>query len=520
MSFKNRFRPEFHLSCPKGWMNDPNGFSFYNGFYHLFYQHNPKDTKWGLMHWGHAVSKDLLKWKNKKIALYPDSGADNEGCFSGTALVDGERHVLMYTGVSQNGVQQQCLAVGDGKNYKKAESNPVIKTDTVRKAVPDFNPNDFRDPKIWFEPEDDATDKTLGMSEKNAGVNSSLCGTYYCAAVIKKADGNGAVALFTSNNLSDWTFKSILAESKGELGGMWECPDFFTLEESNPRAEKKQHAEKKSRNVLIVSPQSVKADSAKGLKEGNNSVYMSGTFDKKSFTFIPDTRTENNFTAASLDYGIDFYAPQTMQTDDGRRVLIAWMQAWQSYNTPENFSWSGQMTLPRELYFKNDRLYQNPVKEYEDKIQKLPFLSGVINKNMTGWFDKYNYVQSELTLEITPSDNPEIRKNEKVTLQISDKKDKFVKFTFDCNTNELTFDRTNSIIRDEAVKSSTVKIEPDPQSKKILLRFIMDTFSCETFINNGQKVFTNTYFLNKNFRALKIDSSTNAGLYFKVIRIK
>ena len=126
----------------------------------------------------------------------------------------------------------------------------------------------------------------------------------------------------------------------------WDCPDIFNLE---------------NRDVIIISPQQVQSDKQKGFHDGNNSVYMTGIFDKEKFTFTKDVRTENNFYAAELDYGIDFYAPQTMQSPDGRRIMIAWLQAWESYLTPKNFSWSGMMTLPRELFFKDDCLYQRPV---------------------------------------------------------------------------------------------------------------------------------------------------------------
>lgn len=478
----NKFRPQFHFSCPKGWINDPNGFSFFNGKFHLYYQHNPKDTHWGPMHWGHATSKNLLKWKNQKIALFPDSKADDQGCFSGTALSENDRQILIYTGVTKEGdqnIQQQCIAINNNKTISKIPQNPVIRSSDVKV---EFCKTDFRDPKIWKEGD-----------------------TYYCAAVIKKADNNGAIALFTSSNLTDWNFKSILAQSNGELGGMWECPDFFKLED---------------KDVIILSPQSVKENKEKGLKEGNNSVYMAGTYDKAKGTFTPDIRPENNFTAVQLDHGIDFYAPQTTEAPDGRRIMIAWMQDWQSYITPENFNWSGMMTLPRELFFKDNCLYQKPVKEYEAMVEKLPFLSGNIYRGMTAHFTKYNYPHCELTLTVRlPKEKPSNPDYEKFTFTISDDRDGFVTFAFDSTTMELTFDRTRSQTNSAATNTRSIKVKANPD-RTVKFRFICDTYSTETFINDGQTVFTNTYFLNKKVRKISVDSTLTYGLNFKIINIK
>ena len=138
-------RPAFHLSSRVGWMNDPNGFSFYHGKYHMFYQYHPYDSHWGPMHWGHAVSEDLLHWEYLPCAMAPDSPYDPDGCFSGSALELGDgRHLIMYTGVirtlledgSTQDIQRQCLAFGDGINYTKYEGNPVMgKKDPLKDGI-------------------------------------------------------------------------------------------------------------------------------------------------------------------------------------------------------------------------------------------------------------------------------------------------------------------------------------------------------------------------------------------------
>lgn len=476
----NNFKPVFHFSCPIGWMNDPNGFSFFDNSFHLFYQHYPKDTKWGPMHWGHATSKNLLNWQNEKIALYPDSPFDNEGCFSGTAIEENGKHILIYTGVSKEGdvnIQQQCIAIGDGKNYSKLSSNPVIKSSDVKV---DFCKTDFRDPKIWKEGE-----------------------IYFCIAVIKKPDDNGAIALFSSTDLRNWQFKNILCETNGELGGMWECPDYFKLD---------------GKGVIILSPQNVRKDLQKRLKQGNNSVYMTGNFDKLNYTFTPDLRPENNFKACQIDDGIDFYAPQTMESPDGRRIMIGWMQAWESYITPKNHNWSGMMTLPRELFFVENCLYQRPVREYESMIKEWKKQEGIFTSDKSS-FELENCAQFDLTIELdfvnSVAQATKQGKNPVISLTLSDGKKDSVALSYNQSENSLTFDRSNTIDNGGACNNRTIKL-PEPKDK-LKLRFIADTYSIETFINDGIIVFTNAFFLTEDTRKLCIKSEVKTNVKYKIV---
>ena len=142
ITYKNEERPAFHLISRNGWMNDPNGFSEYQGKYHLFYQYYPYAAHWDSMHWGHAVSKDMVKWEDLPCALAPDQQYDAFGVFSGCAVVRGEEHILMYTGVEETGKgmdangfwkqrQTQCIAIGDGQDYKKVSENPVISPEDI-----------------------------------------------------------------------------------------------------------------------------------------------------------------------------------------------------------------------------------------------------------------------------------------------------------------------------------------------------------------------------------------------------
>ena len=321
-------RPVFHLSSRVGWMNDPNGFSFYKGEYHMFYQYHPYSPFWGPMHWGHAVSRDLLHWEHLPAALAPDMEYDRDGCFSGSAVVlpDG-RHLLMYTGVSKEvqpdgstkEVQTQCLAVGDGMDYEKYVGNPVLD----KAALPEGGSKyDFRDPKLW---------------RKQDG--SYLCVTGNCTAA-----HDGQILLYSSPDGFRWKYEKILAANHERFGKMWECPDFFALD---------------GKQVLITSPQDMMPQGFE-YHNGNGTLCLIGSYDEASNTFVEESNQ-------SIDYGIDFYAPQTVLAPDGRRIMIGWMQNWDTCNlhAPEIRSWFGQMSLPRELSVQNGRLFQRPVRELE-----------------------------------------------------------------------------------------------------------------------------------------------------------
>ena len=314
-------RPAFHMSPNIGWMNDPNGFSLYKGEYHLFYQYYPFSTLWGPMHWGHAKTRDFIRWERLPAAMAPDQYFDREGCWSGSAveMPDG-RQLILYTGrqarMDRNIYQSQCLAVGDGMDYEKTANNPVL-TDTDLPAG--CSPFDFRDPKMWRERD----------------------GSYRAVAVTKTEDG-GAVLLFSSPDGFSWKYESTVARNENEHGVMWECPDFFPLG---------------GQQVLLVSPMEMKQDGL-AFPEGFGQIAYIGDWRNGVYT---------RQQAQTVDFGPDFYAAQTTKTPDGRRVMIAWMQNWSStrLERPEGLRLFGEMAVPRELSLREDRLIQNPVRELE-----------------------------------------------------------------------------------------------------------------------------------------------------------
>ena len=319
-------RPLFHLTPLVGWMNDPNGFCWYKGQYHLFYQYHPFSRQWGPMHWGHAVSQDLLHWTYMPCALAPDTAADAGGCFSGSAveMPDG-RLMLCYTGVQPAGTfrretQAQCVAFGDGTDFEKSLLNPVIRHAHLPEGCSEF---DFRDPKVWREN-----------------------GVYRMVVANRHETRKGSILLMESPDGQDWHYVCTIDQSDGEYGQMWECPDFFTMD---------------GKQVLIVSPQEMHA--REEFHAGYGTVAILGRFDEQ------DRRFERE-SIQPVDHGLTFYAPQTTLAPDGRRIMIGWMDNWETCKeAPRRHPWYAQMSMPREVFIRDGRLMQRPVREIESMWQ-------------------------------------------------------------------------------------------------------------------------------------------------------
>lgn len=427
-------RPVFHAAPPVGWMNDPNGFGVYDGEVHLFFQYHPYSTKWGPMYWGHLRTKDLVRWEDCKAALAPDSPFDKDGCFSGSAIQTDAGHVLVYTGLTKDVVngtvqQNQCIAIGDGADYKKICENPVVTGNMLPEG---FSRQDFRDPKIWKDGE-----------------------TYYMVAGNRDKDGMGQVVLFSGADITHWKYEGVLARGDGTLGGMWECPDFFELDGTH---------------VLICSPQDMAARGY-AFHNGNNAVYFLGDYDKVEHVF-------QKGEAVSLDYGLDFYAPQTTCLPDGRRVMIAWMQSWDASFIPVEQRWHGTMTLPRELRIKDGRLLQTPIRELENYHKnRIAYENEVVEGEKS--FDGVCGRCIDFTVQIHSGEFQEfvidVAKNDKY----------FTRFVIDRKKNLLEIDRTYAgMIRDIVCIRRAVL----PMVEGLQLRFIMDYNSVELFVNDGEMV--------------------------------
>ncbi|HJA93471.1 MAG TPA: glycoside hydrolase family 32 protein [Candidatus Eisenbergiella merdipullorum] len=452
-------RPAFHLSVPTGWMNDPNGFSFFQGWYHLFFQYNPYGTGWDAMHWGHARTQDLIRWEYLPAALAPDEDYDSFGVFSGSAIEEDGKHVLLYTGVSEKEDadgkkevrQVQCLAVGDGVDYEKIPENPVIDASLLPEGS---SREDFRDPKLWKED-----------------------GIFYAVAGSRAADGSGQIALFSSEDLKNWKFVTILDRSENRIGRMWECPDFFPAEmqatgSQAPEAQATQPPEENTR-VLIISPQDVMAKWPE-LHNGNNALFLIGDYEKKNHVF-------RRHTVQSADYGLDYYAPQTVEAPDGRRILIAWMKSWDTNIFPEGYTWNGMMTVPREVTVRDGRVLQNPVRELE-QYHGEPVCVEQKHVHEPVSFPGINGRTADLQVEI------EGRGFGKFTVSLAKNGRWHTDLIYDEESGVLTFDRTCSGLRRDVVCSRSMPVPK--KDGKVRLRILLDKYSVEVFANDGECVMT------------------------------
>lgn len=460
-------RPAFHVTGGAGWINDPNGFSCYRGQYHLFYQYYPYANNWGPMHWGHVVSRDFVKWERLPIALAPDMEYDKGGCFSGSAVeTPAGRHLLMYTGYRQvigpsgelEDRQVQCMAVGDGLEYRKYEENPVL----MGLDLPEGGSiRDFRDPKIWYDPEENV---------------------YYSVIVNRAADGSGAVLLYRSDEGLCWEYVTTLDASRNEYGKMWECPDFFSLD---------------GEQVLLVSPEGMRP---KGLEfhPGNNTLALLGDYDRETHNF---TRKR----VQAIDYGLDFYAPQTLEAPDGRRIMIGWMQSWAGCHAqPAGNRWFGQMTLPRELTIEHGRLCQKPIRELENYrknpvfYQNIPVSEEVSLEGVRGR-------SLDMRVTVRPGDGG----YRAFTMAFAKGGGCYSTLRFLPGSGEITVDRSHSGFDHDILHSRTFPVDAGEELK---IRVILDRFSGEFFLNGGRQAFTMTLYTPQEFDGITFAAEGNASI--------
>lgn len=456
------FYPKYHFAAPIGWINDPNGFSYYKDQYHLFYQYNPYDSVWGPMHWGHAVSKDGADWNHLPVALAPDQPYDKGGCFSGSAIAYEGKLYLMYTGhlPAEEGKplrQNQNIAYSeDGIHFEKYAKNPVLD----EKDVPEGSSvEDFRDPKM-FKHEDH----------------------FYAVIGSRTIDDKGQVLLYRSENLLEWEFVSVVLQHNPYLGTMVECPDFMEVD---------------GKAVFMLSA-------------------MNYT-DKETDTFYPhitwfvegemdwDTHTFEMTRIKELDKGMDFYAPQSF-SNEGETTMIAWMQGWHNTIASDTLKhgWAGQMTLPRTLFYEDGILKQAVVPAFEQALNTIREDAEITAEGellLTEKAPKY------LAMRI-----PVDKLSETLQLRLGNATGEHILLNIDVGNKGLSLSRGQTAypVKDRDGKSfDKTRSLLFAEKEELFIQIYNDTSSVEVIVNNEESL-TMTYYASEPLQAWSILSGASS----------
>lgn len=468
-----QYRSNYHFTPQAHWMNDPNGLVYYAGEYHLFYQHYPETSVWGPMHWGHAVSTDMLHWQHLPIALYPDSLGY---IFSGSTVVDYDNTsglgsklnppmVAIFTyhnptleksGSNQYQYQGMAYSLDKGRTWKKYKHNPVVPN------IEKFR--DFRDPKVMWN-------------------------TQIKKWILILAAGD-EIQFYSSSNLINWKKESSFGKNISVHGSVWECPDLFPMVI-------KSTGEKKWVLLVSINPG--------GPNGGSATQYFVGNFDGNKFT--PD-----NTQTSWLDYGKDDYAGVTwsdIPSTDGRRLFLGWMSNWQYAEKVPTENWRGATTTPRELTLikkgTNYILASNPVREIT-KIQTrlIVIQSRTIHNNVDiTKFVPFKLNKTELILNLKIGE----QRPAKFGIKLSNDLNESLIAGYDNTTGQLFVDRTQSGKIGFSKDFPAIVIAPcNLKNHTLQLHILLDQASIEIFAQQGKTVLTNIFFPSQPYSKLSLFS--------------
>lgn len=483
------YRPNYHFTPPAGWMNDPNGMVYHAGEYHLFYQHFPDGNKWGPMHWGHAVSKDMISWEHLPIALYPD---ELGYIFSGSAVVDHNN----TSGFGQNGeaplvaiytyhdmkaekagaddFQSQAIAYSNdkGRTWTKYAGNPVIPNQGVR---------DFRDPKVIWDTANEQWVMVLAAQDR--------------------------VQFYSSPNLKDWTYLSDFGANAQNHSGVWECPELFPMKVAGKDDEAW---------VLVVS---INPGGANG---GSGTFYFPGNWDGKSFQPRREALPSPTDTVQWVDYGRDNYAGVTFNNaPDGRRIFMGWMSNWDYAQEVPTESWRSAMTIPRELSLHatdfGTRLRQQPITELkklrEKEISlKFPRIEDGVTTIDLSQLKNAGICELDLTIDLVDSDAQQLY----LTFQDASG-GSFYRFGYDRGrgvSNAFFSDRRQAGQKEFSPKFAPEKLTVAPRwsnDGQLRIHAFFDRTSAEIFLDGGDPVLTDIFFSETPFTMLTLESYGSAG---------
>ncbi len=477
-SYTEPHRPQFHFSPPTMWMNDPNGLVYYDGEYHLFYQHYPEDRVWGPMHWGHAVSTDLVHWEHLPIALYPD---ELGYIFSGSAVVDWNNtsgfgvgdsaplvaiftyHDPVRRAEGTNDHESQGIAYSNdrGRTWTKYEGNPVLPNSGRGR--------DFRDPNVfWHEP----------------------AGRWIMAVSVFDR-----VEFWGSPDLKSWEYLSSFGQGIGAHGGTWECPDLFPLRvEGNGE----------TKWVLI---QNLNPGGAQG---GSGTQYFVGDFDGTAFTLDPRfAATLESEPAVWLDWGRDNYAGVTwsdIPEDDGRRIFIGWMNNWDYGQAVPTSPWRSAMTVPRTLRLVDTaggfRLLTEPVDEFRSLRRRSVSIADQLVENEVDLSRIFPFALSQVDVEL----EFDLERTDASEFGVMLANAEGERYRIGYDVGRRVFASNRSEAGDDSFSDAFAeRVHEAPRqadSALLEMRLVIDVASIELFADGGATVLTDTFFPASTFESL------------------
>lgn len=462
--YKEQYRPQIHFSPKAGWMNDPNGMVYNEGVYHLFFQYYPDSTVWGPMHWGHATSKDLISWKEQPVALYPDSIGY---IFSGSAVLDknntsgfGKNGIVPLVAIftqhdpvgERNGsdtFQTQSIAysLDNGVTWIKYKNNPVLKNPGIK---------DFRDPKVtWYE-EGKKWIMILAVKDHTE--------------------------IYASPDLKNWVKQSEFGKGIGAHGGVWECPDLFSLNDG---------AKKVWVMVVSINPG--------GPNGGSGTQYFTGDFDGKTFS-TTDTATK------WIDYGPDNYAGVTWSNTGKRKIFFGWMSNWEYAQVVPTKKWRSATTSARDLSLKNVNGVYHVSTLPVTEINNITASDKITSKAKGGKFETDIHLPCILKFTVPKAEDFECvlsnSLNEKLTVK------------FDKANRHFLIDRSLAGNNNFNGHFSNVSMAPRiSKADSIDVTLIIDESSTELFADSGLTTMTQLFFPNESFDKFSFATAKDLGSF-------
>lgn len=441
----SEWKPAFHIHPKMGLLNDPNGFSYYNGKWHLFYQAYPFGPVHGVKSWYHMTSDNLVDWEENDFVILPDTIYDSHGAYSGSGITVGDRLFLMYTGnVRNENWERHSYQLGawmDSQFHIKKMEKPLIEN------PPAGYTHEFRDPQVF-----------------------RYNNEYLMLIGAQTENSKGTILTYQSKDLTNWEFSGELEFTTKNMGFMVECPN-LVFANNQP--------------ILLFCPQGIDKNVLPYQNIFTNAYVVGESFDREKISINYPTELVN------LDEGFDLYATQAFNAPDGRLLSVGWVGLPEIDYPSFKEEWAHCLSIVKELSIKNNHLYQTPVEEMKTLRESCETIKGKAQEDVAMILSPVeNKYELKLELETGSSGN--------LYLFADETNKESLKLSFDERHHILSIDRSNSGIS-FAESYGNIRTAKLNKQDKLLLHIFVDYSVCEVFINNGHRVMTSRIFLkNKN----------------------